>query len=280
MNEQTDSDFLKNEAYEDASHLQMRQRLTERYRAREPGWFAWLYDQLALPTDGFILDLGCGPGDVWLKNEADVCLKRPSILTDLSSGMVADARQRLARSKNRGNGQLSQSGAFYFAAANAENIPFACQQFDVVLALGLLDHVPHRQQALAEIQRILKPHGRAYFSAGSPNHLQELNALLAPFLPEAPVGGDADRFGLHNGQALLSPFFQSISLTRYENELCFDSAEPILRYVLSETAVKDHLTPINQKELKNKIAQTLAQQGEIRLTVEKGLFCAGLKMAD
>jgi ubiquinone/menaquinone biosynthesis C-methylase UbiE len=277
MNEQTDSDFLKNEEYKDASHLETRQRLTEQHRVYEPDWFTWLYDQLDLPKTGFVLDLGCGSGDLWLKNEADVSSKRPSILTDLSEGMVADARRRLVCSKKSQNGDFSQRDTFCFATANAENIPFPRQQFDVVLALGLLDHVSQRQQALAEIQRVLKPHGRAYFSAGGLNHLRELKALLSPFLPEAPVGGDADRFGLHNGWTLLSPFFQSISLTSYENELGFERVEPILRYVLSETAVKEHLNPTKQKALKNEIAQTLAQQGEIRLTLEKGLFFAGLE---
>jgi SAM-dependent methyltransferase len=277
MNEQTDPDFLKNEEYKDASHLETRQRLMEQHRVQEPGWFAWLYTQLALPINGLVLDLGCGAGYLWHKNASCLSEQRPFILTDLSWGMVADARQRLTISKNRQNGQCDPSDIFYFGVANAENIPFPSQKFDVVLALGLLDHVPHRRQALAEIQRVLRRYGRVYFSAGGPHHLQELNALLAPFLPEAHLGGDTDRFGLHNGRAQLSPFFQSISLMRYENELCFDSPEPILHYILSETAVKEHLTPTKQEALKNEIAQKLAHQGEIRLTVEKGLFSAELK---
>jgi hypothetical protein len=49
MNEQTNTNFLKNEEYADASHLQIRQRLTEEHRVQGPGWFTWLYERLDLP---------------------------------------------------------------------------------------------------------------------------------------------------------------------------------------------------------------------------------------
>lgn len=265
MNEQTDTNYLKNKAYENASHLNIRQRITDQHRRHRQGWYRWLYEQIALPTEGMVLDLGSGAGDLWLKNSDHLPSTRHHILTDLSLGMVQDGRQQLVQSS-------AMKAPFSFGVANATAIPFATQQFEAVLALGLLDHVPSRVHTLTEIKRVLKPNGRSYFSAGGASHLHELDELIAPFLPEAQFGGDPDRFGLQNGETWLTPFFQDISLKCYRNELVFPQASPILAYVLSETAVAEHLSDTDKTALSHTINQKLAQAGEIRLTIEKGVF--------
>lgn len=38
-------------------------------------------------------------------------------------------------------------------------LPFDNESFDVVISMGVLEHVPHDQQSLLEIQRILRPQG-------------------------------------------------------------------------------------------------------------------------
>lgn len=44
--------------------------------------------------------------------------------------------------------------------ADAENLPFDDQSFDVVVSFGVLHHTPDTEKALAEIFRVLKPGGR------------------------------------------------------------------------------------------------------------------------
>jgi len=47
-----------------------------------------------------------------------------------------------------------------FQEANAEKLPFDDAEFDCVCSMGVLHHVPNTAQAVAEIQRVLKPGGR------------------------------------------------------------------------------------------------------------------------
>ena len=44
--------------------------------------------------------------------------------------------------------------------ADAENLPFDDQSFDVVVSFGVLHHTPDTEKALAEIFSVLKPGGR------------------------------------------------------------------------------------------------------------------------
>jgi len=48
-----------------------------------------------------------------------------------------------------------------FQVADAERLNFADSSFDVVYSHGVLHHTPDTQQAINEVQRVLKPGGRA-----------------------------------------------------------------------------------------------------------------------
>lgn len=45
--------------------------------------------------------------------------------------------------------------------ANAEQLPFEDDIFDVVVSIGVVHHTPHTEKAIAEIRRVLKPDGTA-----------------------------------------------------------------------------------------------------------------------
>jgi len=63
---------------------------------------------------------------------------------------------------------------------SAEAIPYGADEFDVVLADNVLEHLPEPEKAFAEIQRVLKPGG--WFLAKTPNkwHYMPMAARLTP----------------------------------------------------------------------------------------------------
>jgi SAM-dependent methyltransferase len=61
-------------------------------------------------------------------------------------------------------------------SANAEALPFATASFDFVTAAGVLHHTPDTAAGLREIQRVLRPGGRALIS------LYYQSWLLSPWL--------------------------------------------------------------------------------------------------
>jgi SAM-dependent methyltransferase len=157
-------------------------------------------------------------------------------------------------------------------AIDVQAIPFADHSFGAVIGLGLLDNVRNRSRCLDEIQQVLKPGGKFYASAGGRSHLQEIEELVRQFLPDADFGGSPERFGLENGEDLLSPWFSEIRLFRYEDELEFDTPEPLIAYALSEAYVEANLGGEEERLFRRHVEQVISRQGKVRVKSEKGLF--------
>jgi SAM-dependent methyltransferase len=260
---QTDPDFLAQEEYDQPAELNTRIQIQQRFGADGYGWFHWVFDQIETPAEARILDLGGGSAAFWLENGHRLPPAWRVLFCDLSPGMAQAARQSLA-----------QAGSFTFVVADAQAPPLAAGQFDAVLALGLFDHLPHRRQAFAGCHRLLRPGGRLYASAGSQRHLQELEALVTAFVGDASYGGDAERFGLENGAALLQPWFSDVCLSRYEDRIVLRQRKPVLAYVLSEAAMSQRLCGRRLRAFARHVQRELNERGEIALTVERGLFTA------
>jgi ubiquinone/menaquinone biosynthesis C-methylase UbiE len=259
---QTDPDFLKEEAYGEASALDTRIRLQEECGKNPQEWFAWLFEHLDLPEKARVLELGCGPGDLWQRASGRMSTSWQILLTDLSEGMVMEAHSRVSEGE----------ASFFYAAVDSQNIPFPAESFDAVIGNGLIDHVPERGRALGEIERVLRPGGVFYTSTGSRSHLQEISEWVQPFLPEADFGGAAERFGLENGERLLSPWFCEIKLFLYHDRLIFNKVEPLLEYVLSEPQSRAGLTGKRLHAFRTFIQEKLQEQGSLDVIVDKGLF--------
>ena len=99
-----------------------------------------------------VLDVACGTGVVSLAMAAAVGPGGSVLGVDLSAGMVASA---VARAQAAG---ISQAR---FARMDAEALALPAASFDlVVCALGLM-YLPDADAALREMQRVLRPGGRA-----------------------------------------------------------------------------------------------------------------------
>ena len=262
MSEQTDPDFLAHEEYGQASELSTRIQIQRRYSTHPRDWFLWLFDRFQLPPNSRVLELGCGPGDLWLANLNRLPNSWEIALSDLSFGMLHVARERL----------LEIIPWTTFSLLDVQKVPFEEGYFDAVIGIGLLDQVPERGQALDEIQRVLKPGGVFFSSAGGRSHLQEIEDLVKPFVPDAEFGGDPTRFGLENGAKLLSLWFRPVEIHRYDDRLVFQKANPVIAYCLSESMVKSALTGEKLAAFEQSVEQKLSSQGEIAVTTQKGLF--------
>jgi SAM-dependent methyltransferase len=263
---QVDRDFLKNEAYDDADDLKIRIELQARYSSNPTPWSRWLLERLTLPDGGKFLDLGSGPGYLWVEYQPLLPDSLSLILSDLSYGMLVETRANLK----------TTVGKTSFAALDAQALPFPTGVFDGVLGSGLLDHLPDRERGLSEVRRVLKPGGRFCTTCGGQSHLQEIRELVEPFLGEVEYGGDPGRFGLENGPEILSAWFSQVELFRYDDTLVFDQPEPVLLYLFSEAVVRSSLNEDKQRALVESVERRIAQEGEIQVRVEKGLFKVSL----
>jgi ubiquinone/menaquinone biosynthesis C-methylase UbiE len=196
MSSISDQDYLLSSQYKTAANLNARIRLHELYSTNRYGWFRWLFDRLDLPARATVLEVGCGPGTLWLENLARVPEGWDVTLTDLSPGMVEEARSNL-----QGSGR-----GFKFRQTDAMSIPYPDGSFDAVLSMFMLYHVPDRGKAIGEMRRVLKPHGKLYVATLGSMHMYEVYELLNRFdaeaaarLPFGPPGPHRLGFVLETG---------------------------------------------------------------------------------
>jgi len=97
-----------------------------------------------------VLDVGCGTGTLGLAAKRRVGAKGQVHGIDPSKEMIARARAKANR----------KSVAIVFDIASAQKLPFPDASFDVVLSSLMLHHLPDREQAVAEMRRVLTPSGR------------------------------------------------------------------------------------------------------------------------
>jgi SAM-dependent methyltransferase len=102
-----------------------------------------------------VLDLGCGAG-----RHAFEALRRGGrvVAFDADAAELAQVGGMFAAMHEAGEIPLGGSGQTVRGDATA--MPFADGAFDRVIAAEVLEHIPHDQQALREIARVLRPGGQ------------------------------------------------------------------------------------------------------------------------
>ena len=100
-----------------------------------------------------VLDLAGGTGDIAALLLPRVGEKGAVVVGDINASMLRTGRDRLLD-----RGLLSR---LRWAQLNAEALPFPDDSFDAVTIAFGLRNVTDKNQALAEMQRVLKPGGRA-----------------------------------------------------------------------------------------------------------------------
>ena len=115
-------------------------------------WKRFAINMAGLKPGQQVLDLAGGTGDLTRLMAPAVGPSGHIVLSDINAAMLENGRRRLL--------DKGVSGNVTFALANAEQLPFADNRFDVVTMAFGLRNVTDKQRALNTIFRALKPGGR------------------------------------------------------------------------------------------------------------------------
>lgn len=249
--------------YQNATNISARIRLHRDYSLNRQGWFPWIYEQCQIAKGQRILELGCGNGALWTENMAKLPAQVDLVLSDISEGMLRDARRNIGQNDTR----------FSFQAFDCIKIPFPTQSFDRIIANHVLFYCKDLDRVCEEIRRVLKPDGLFLCSAYGKDHMKEISELVCQFDSRIVLSAEKlyEQFGLENGRSILSSHFSTITCHCYEDAILLDRAEPLIEYILSCHGNQNQILLDRYKEFRA-FTEKKTKPG-FHITKHAGVFC-------
>lgn len=259
-----ESDYLK-EQYKTKDNLQIRIETHEKYTEPKIDFLSFVLDQIPWTGQETIIDVGCGAG-AYIEQASKRC--KIYHAGDLSFGML----QGLSMA------DLSRINL------DAQQLPFAAETADVVLANHMLYHVPDQDAAVREINRILRPGGNLIAATNSANNMPELSDLRHAVIKHFGIPEDGFplrprlSFTLETGGPLLSRHFSSVQRRDLPSALVFPDSQPVVDYINSSRNYYMRLLPqeIHWEDVEAVIHQEvnnhITQQGAFRVNKLTGVF--------
>lgn len=252
---------LKNQ-YQDASNIASRINLHQLYSQNPQEWFAWIYEQCQIRPQMHILEIGCGDGSFWQMNRSRLPDDIHITLSDISEGMLRDARRTIGSDDSR----------FTFTSFDCHQLPYLQDSFDLIIANHVLFYCKDIPAVCREVRRVLRADGRFLCSTYSSRHMKEVNELAADFDDRIVLSAEKlyEQFGLENGSSILKEHFSQIELRRYPDELIVPDAEPLISYILSCHGNQNQYIIDHYKDFRNFVQKRTAKG--FHVTKDAGVF--------
>lgn len=151
---------------------------------RDPGEIALSVVRATAP--GSILEIGCGTGE-FAERMSRARPEAALLATDQSPRMV----------------ELTAALGVEARVADATDLPFEDDSFDLVAAMWMLYHVPDLERTLAEVRRVLRPGGRFVAVTNGDEHVADLRRV-------AGGGPVVTQFSSQNGEQALRRHFDVV----------------------------------------------------------------------
>ncbi|WP_346913183.1 MerR family transcriptional regulator [Clostridium sp.] len=234
------------------------------YNINKTDWTNWCFNQMKFPKNARVLELGCGTGDLWYKNNSNISDNWKITLSDFSKGMLLSTKNRLNDIDHN----------FLYEEIDAQNIPYKDESFDVVIARHMLYLVPDMEKSIAEIKRVLVKGGIFYATTNSCEAMTELNEFMKSFDSKLELhdNGMCERFDLENGQTLLKKHFSNVNVKTLEGKIIIDTAEPVVSYKASTIKGSSILIGDKRSKLEKHIENYIEKNGNISITTKAGIL--------
>lgn len=258
-----DQKYLRDEQYSDATRLQQRASLHEKYSTSSIPWFDWITERFALQPGSNLLEVGCGAGWVWTETNVSIPAGSNLTMTDLSPGMVGEAVERVEES--------AKFESVEGQPADLQALPFGDRSFDRVVANHMLYHLPDPRRGVAELARVVRPDGVVVAATNGVRHMHQLWQIRGEVFNISAVDRTVDVFGADGGLALLRERFDDVRWFAYPDELRCTEPADVLAYVCStppgEDATADELDRLTD------LIRAAFDNGNGTMTISKDVGC-------
>lgn len=244
------------EQYQKSGHLKTRISIHDKYSTNKMGISNWYFTIYKIENGMKVLELGCGTGSMWIDHKDVIPKCSQVIFSDLSEGMLAEAK-----------GNIGEFSNTEYRVIDIQEIPFADNYFDVVIANYMLYHVPNIEKAVSEVSRVLKKGGTFYAGTTGENGIMETVVKI--------LGLDliyTNSFSLENGAEKMEAYFSKIEVERYQDSLEVTNIDDLMEYIYSGITFKN-VCKMSSDEVKNKLKSCM-EDGVLKLPKDPGMFVA------
>jgi len=260
----SDQVYLKQMQYANADNLNARILIHDLFSTNQEKWTDFVFKHLLIEKGMQLLAIGCGNATQWQENRTRFPQGSQFILSDLSIGMLQEARAG-----------LQWDPRFSFYCGDAQVLAFNRASFDRVTANHMLYHVPDITAALQEVSRVLKPEGLFIAATNGNEHLIELYELLNNFDSDYLYEADKHaRFSLENGTDQLDGIFPDVDVSIYESDLWVTDAKLLVDYTYSMWDVMDTIGEERRTEMQVFFQNLIDHDGGIYIRKSTGILLA------
>lgn len=251
--------------YQDATNVSARIRLHSEYSVNKEGWFPWMLKQLPVKDTVRVLEIGCGNGALWKENLHVLPENIHITLTDISEGMLRDARESIGKDTR-----------FSYAKVDCHHIPYEDNTFDIVIANHVLFYFEDVDAVIEECKRVLSHKGTFSCSTYSSEHMKEITVLVQEFHEDIVLSNEClyEVFGLENGKEILQRHFKEVEMRKYEDRIEVNEAEPLIAYILSCHGNQNHILLDRYREFKQFVEEKV-EKG-FTITKDAGIFLCSI----
>ena len=247
--------------YSSDMNLSARYKLHDKHSTNKQGFIPWLVEQYDFKENDKILELGCGNGRQWDGRISTLPAGCSLILTDISQGMISTAKERLSAGSN-----------VRFLQMDIQDIPYADESFDIVIANHMLFHVPDLDKGLSEVRRVLKANGRFYSTTNSNGGLRQyFHNVFKKFDPDTDAFTNMLTFDLDNGGEILRRHFAHVERRDYEDSLAVTDTRDLMDWLESTITMSGYLSD-KFTGLYDYFEAIRVEIGSIDIPKEQGLF--------
>lgn len=243
--------------YSSSNGLNIRIAFHDMYSTNKYGYGRWILSNYEIPEGARVLELGCGTAGMWVGQDDLIERCGLLMLTDLSEGMLTSAKENIGERSN-----------VAYALADIQDIPFADDSFDAVIANSMLYHVPDVECGIREARRVLKNEGVFYCATYGEHNFTD---VLAEWFE---LDGESFRpnhnFTLQNGEQILKTAFTNVETRVYEDSLHITNIDDLVEYLRSLVSFKA-VTNLPSERIRE-ILTRHSCNGTIELPKEYGMF--------
>ena len=259
----TDPESLKSSQYASEKNLSARIYIHANFSTNLTDYTEWIFDHMLndFPENARIVEFGCGNGLIWTSNAHRIPDGWDITLTDLSQGMLDDAKRNLGEHTDR----------FNFQVVDVQDTSFEENEFDAVLANLMLYHVPDRHKGIGEIRRVLKDNGILHSVTLGSGHMKQFHDLVEQITSHYIWRNNDLPFRAENAVEQLSTHFGTVETIPYESNLRVTEIEPMVDY-LASTMRADKIGSEDHDTFRKKLTAIIAEKGEFFIQKETVLF--------